>query len=106
MRQLRTKVGNHLLLYYSWWLGDLAQGRVVGSTRCGRKWKRVPDPLNQVTWQVMATGYFLTFRRGQGSASVTWTAGSSWRATRGIHIGDMLLPMQGFIASAGLLMIF
>ena len=28
-RQLHTKVGNHLLLYYSWWLGDLARAELL-----------------------------------------------------------------------------
>ena len=98
--QLRTKVGNHLLLYYSWWLGDLAKAELLVNT-LRPQMEESPDPLNQVTWQVMATGYFLTFA-GARECLGHVDRGLELARDGGIHIWDMLLPMQGFIASAGL----
>ncbi len=98
--QLRTKVGNHLLLYYSWWLGDLAKGGLLVNTLRSQM-EESPDPLNQITWQVMATSHFLTFADPRECLS---QVERGWQLTRdgGIHIWDMLLAMQGMIASVSL----
>ena len=98
--QLRTKVGNHLLLYYSWWLGDLAKAELLVNT-LRPQMEESPCALTQVTWQVMATGYFLTVADGRECLAYV-DRGLQLAREGGIHIWDMLLAVQGVIATAGL----
>jgi LuxR family maltose regulon positive regulatory protein len=98
--QLRNKVGNHLLLYYSWWMGDLAKAELLVNTLRSQM-EESPDPLNQITWQVMATGYFLTFAEARECLGHV-DRGLQLARDGGIHIWDMLLAVQGVIATAGL----
>jgi ATP/maltotriose-dependent transcriptional regulator MalT/DNA-binding SARP family transcriptional activator len=95
--QLRTKVGNHMLLYYSWWVGDLAKAELLVNT-LRPQMEESPCPLTQVTWQVMATGYYLTFTAAEECLPHV-ERGLQIAREAGIHGWDMLLAVQGVVAS-------
>lgn len=95
---LCLKTGPHLLLYYTWWIGDLPKAELLLNAL--RPYTENPEapPLAQITWCAMAGGYYwmnaenqeciATVERGLGLADAT-----------GVHVWDTLLCSHGMFAA-------
>jgi ATP/maltotriose-dependent transcriptional regulator MalT/two-component SAPR family response regulator len=97
--QLRAKVGNHLLLYYSWWLGDLAKAELL-LTMLRTEMEEHPAALHRVTWHAMATAYYLTFVPAE-ECLIYVNRAIEIAEDHSIHVWDTLLALQGVIAALG-----
>lgn len=97
-RGLQVKVGNHLLIYYTWWTGDLDKAELlVESLRAQIRQPGMP-PLLQITWDAMASGfYWMSAANAECLACVE--RGLDTARTNGVHTWDMLLCSQGVFAS-------
>jgi LuxR family maltose regulon positive regulatory protein len=95
---LQVKVGNHLLIYYTWWIGDLVKAeRLVESLGAGVREPGVP-PLLRITWDAMAAGfYWMRARNAECLACVDH--GIETGRANGVHVWDMLLFSQGVFGS-------
>src|SRR6267378_1376705 len=96
--RLQVRVGNHLLLYYTWWIGDLAKAELLVATLGAQIRTPGVAPLTQITWHAMAAGYFwMSAANAECIACVD--RGLEIGATSGVHVWDMLLGAQGVFAS-------
>jgi ATP/maltotriose-dependent transcriptional regulator MalT/DNA-binding SARP family transcriptional activator len=96
--RLQVKVGNHLLIYYTWWIGDLAKAELLVKTLGEQIRRRGVAPLTQITWCTMAAGfYWMSAANAECLACVD--RGLELGAASGVHLWDMLLCAQGVFAS-------
>lgn len=56
--QLRMNVGNHLLIYHTWWVGDLARAELLVNTLRAQMEQQSVCLLSRITWHAMAAGYY------------------------------------------------
>ncbi len=96
-RQLHTKVGSHLLLYYSWWLGDIARAELLMRT-LRPQMEDSACPLTQLTWQTMVTSYYMTVTGAEENLKHV-NRGLETAHTNGIQTWNLLLALQGVLAS-------
>lgn len=54
---LRLTAGSHLLLYYTWWLGDIARGGALVKLLKPLAQSRQISPLLQITWLAIEANY-------------------------------------------------
>lgn len=95
---LYAKVGNHLLIYYTWWTGDLRSAGLLVDALRGRMRQPGVPPLLQITWDAMAAGfYWMSAANGDCIACVEH--GLEVGRTTGVHTWDMLLLSQGVFGS-------
>ena len=92
--RLQVKVGNSLLIYYTWWTGELDKaGELVNALRAHMEQPGVP-PLMQITWNAMAAGfYWMTAANGECIACVEHALDMA--RVNGVHTWDRLLCSQG-----------
>lgn len=96
--RLQVKVGNHLLIYYTWWIGDLAKAELLVTTLGAQIRKPGVAPLTQITWHAMAAAYYwMSAANAECIACVD--RGLEIGAASGVHVWDMLLCAQGVFAS-------
>ena len=96
--RLKAKVGNHLLIYYTWWIGDLAKAELLVTTLEAQIRAAGVAPLTQITWYTMAAGYYwMSAANAKCIACVD--RGLEIGAESGVHTWDMLLCAQGLFAS-------
>ncbi len=94
----RMNIGNHLLLYYTWWRGDLARARVVFETlRTISDTPGVP-PLVKTTWQFMAAGFHWMNAENELAIAAA-DKGLAIAARTGVHIWDMFTCCQAVFAT-------
>lgn len=55
---LPVKVGNHLLIYHTWWIGDLARAELLVNTLREQMEQCSVCVLTRITWHTMAAGYY------------------------------------------------
>ena len=96
-RQLHTRVGTHLLLYYSWWVGDLARADLLVRT-LRPQIEDNPCPLTQPTWHAMATSYYMTVSASDESLKHV-NRGLEVARESGIQAWNLLLSLQGVLSS-------
>ena len=92
--RLQVKVGNSLLIYYTWWTGELDKaGELVQALRAQIERPGVP-PLMQITWNAMAAGYYwMTAANDECVACVEHAL--EMARVNGVHTWDRLLCSQG-----------
>ncbi|MFL6694034.1 MAG: BTAD domain-containing putative transcriptional regulator, partial [Ramlibacter sp.] len=96
--RLQVKVGNHLLIYYTWWIGDLAKAELLVNTLRAQIADPGVAPLLRITWDTMAAAYFwMSAKNGDCVACVDH--GLQTAQSTGVHTWDMLLCSQGVFAS-------
>src|SRR6266705_2688009 len=96
--RLQAKVGNHLLIYYTWWIGDLAKAELLVTTLGAQIRRPGVAPLTQITWYTMAAGdYWMSAANAECIACVD--RGLEIGGVCGVHTWDMLLCSQGVFAS-------
>jgi ATP/maltotriose-dependent transcriptional regulator MalT len=95
---LQVKVGNHLLIYYTWWTGELIQAERLVETLEADVCKPGMPPLLRITWDAMAAGfYWMRARNAECLACVDH--GLDTGRANGVHVWDMLLLSQGVFGS-------
>ena len=96
--RLQERVGNHLLVYYTWWIGDLAKAELLVTTLGAQIQRPGIAPLAQITWHTMASGYYwMSAANAKCIACVG--RGLEIGDASGVHTWDMLLCSQGVFAS-------
>lgn len=96
--RLQVKVGNHLLLYYTWWIGDLAKAELLVETLRAQVERPDVAPLLQITWYTMAAAYYW-MSAANADCIACVERGLERARTSGVHTWDMLLCSQGVFAS-------
>jgi LuxR family maltose regulon positive regulatory protein len=97
-RRLQERVGNHLLVYYTWWIGDLAKAELLVTTLGAQIQRPGVAPLTQIIWHTMAAGYYwMSAANAKCIACVD--RGLEIGDASGVHAWDMLLCSQGVFAS-------
>jgi ATP/maltotriose-dependent transcriptional regulator MalT len=92
--RLQVKVGNSLLIYYTWWTGELDKaGELVQALRAQIERPGVP-PLMQITWNAMAAGYYWMIAANAECVACVEHALEMGRIN-GVHTWDRLLCSQG-----------
>lgn len=96
--RLPVKFGNHLLIYYTWWTGDLAKAEALVETLRTQIEKPGVPPLVQITWHAMAAGYFWMSADNARCLECV-ERGLELGRSSGVHTWDMLLCSQGHFGS-------
>lgn len=92
--RLQVKVGNSLLIYYTWWTGELDKaGALIQALRAQIERPGVP-PLMQITWNAMAAGYYWMSAANAECIACVEHALELGRLN-GVHTWDRLLCSQG-----------
>ncbi|MEK6677785.1 MAG: hypothetical protein AABY39_00050, partial [Nitrospirota bacterium] len=87
-------MGNQLLLYYSWWNGDLVKG--TNLVNILEPLSRLPDlaPISRITWQAIKAVYSWMAADDRGCIQAV-EEGLRIAETTGVHILDFMLLAQG-----------
>ncbi len=95
---LRVKAGPHLLLYYTWWIGDLAKAELL--LKALRELVEDPNaaPLVQTTWCAMAAAFHWMSAENERCIETVENGLKVARQT-GVHAWDMLLCSQAVFAA-------
>ncbi|HYU69614.1 MAG TPA: hypothetical protein VEL09_09830, partial [Burkholderiales bacterium] len=95
---LRMKVGPHLVLYYTWWIGDLAKAELL--LKALRELAEDPNaaPLAQTTWCAMAAAFHWMSAENERCIE-TVEHGLKVAGETGVHAWDMLLYSQAVFAA-------
>lgn len=96
--RLQVKVGNHLLIYYTWWIGDLAKAELLVETLRAQVERPGVAPLLQITWYTMAAAYYWMSAANTDCIACV-DRGLELGRTSGVHTWDMLLCSQAVFAS-------
>ncbi|HUQ73835.1 MAG TPA: BTAD domain-containing putative transcriptional regulator [Burkholderiales bacterium] len=96
--RLQVKFGNHLLIYYTWWIGDLAKAELLVDTLRAQVQQPGVPPLVQITWYVMAAAYYWMSAANEECIACV-DRGLDLGRSSGVHTWDMLLCSQGHFAS-------
>lgn len=91
---LQAKLANHLLIYYTWWIGDLAAAQVLTEALGTRLLRPGTPPLMQIAWDAMAAGYYW-MRAANDECLARVEHGLDTARTAGVHSWDRLLCSQG-----------
>lgn len=94
--QLRIKVGNHMLIYQTWWRGELHKAHLLLATLEPMLLMH-GIPLLTITLHTMAAGY-KWMAADNDEAIAHANNGLELAAVSGIHVWDMLLCCQGVFA--------
>lgn len=90
----RIRIGHHLLIYYTWWIGDLSRATLVMNTiRPLVKPERIA-PLAFITWCTMEAAYHWFTASYESCLRAVETGLQTAEAT-GVHVFDFLLLIQG-----------
>lgn len=96
--QLRIKVGNHLLIYETWWRGDLHKAQILLATLQPLVQGPGVQPLGVVTMHAMAAGY--SWMVAENDQAIEYAhKGLEVAEQAGVHAWDMLLCSQGVFGS-------
>ena len=95
---LQVKVGNHLLIYYTWWLGDLASAEVLVENLRAQVMRPGTPPLLVINWDGMAAGFYW-MRAANAECLARVEHGLETSRTTGVHVWDRLLCSQGHFGS-------
>lgn len=91
---LQVKVGNSLLIYHTWWTGELDKAELLVRTLRAQVERPGMPPLLRITWDAMAAGfYWMSAANADCIACVEH--GLETGRTNGVHTWDRLLCSQG-----------
>jgi LuxR family transcriptional regulator, maltose regulon positive regulatory protein len=96
--RLQVKVGNHLLIYYTWWIGDLAKAELLVDTLRAQVAGAGVAPLLRITWDTMAAAYSWMSAENAECVACVDRALQTAQST-GVHTWDMLLCSQAVFAT-------
>lgn len=96
--QLQMKVGSHLLIYYTWWIGDLAKAELLVSTLRARMQQESVTPLMQTTWHTMVAAYYW-MSAANTDCIVSVNRGIEIGQQTGVHAWDVMLYCLAVYAS-------
>ncbi len=87
-------MGNHLLLYYTWWSGDLAKG--TNLVNMLEPLSRIPDlaPLSRIAWHAIKAAHCWMTADNTGCIQAVEEGLKIAEAT-GVHVWDFMLLAQG-----------
>ena len=91
---LRMMMSSHLLLYYMWWLGDLAKAAVVTKTLRQGIERNSAAPLPVIIWSGIEAGYYWMTAETERCVQSA-TEGLRAADESGIHLWDFMLCAQG-----------
>jgi len=95
---LRLKVGPHLLLYYTWWTGDLSRAQqLLNRLRPYAEDPKAP-PLLQTAWCAMAGAYYWLVAEHAACIDIVEQGLAVGEAT-GVHAWDVFLCSHGMFAT-------
>lgn len=92
--QLRMVMSSHLLLYYMWWLGDLAKAAVITKTLRQGGGIDHAAPLPVIIWSGIEAGYHWMTANPAGCVESA-REGLRMADDSGIHLWDFMLCAQG-----------
>jgi len=95
---LQVKVGNHLLIYYTWWIGDLAGAQALVESLRPQVMRPGTPPLFEIHWDAMASGYYW-MRAANAECLARVEHGLETSRTAGVHVWERLLCSQGVFGS-------
>lgn len=95
---LRIKTGPHLLLYYTWWIGDLHKAELLLNALRPYAEDASAPPLVQTTWCAMAGAYYWMNAENPACIAIV-ERGLGLSDTTGVHVWDMLLCSHGAFAT-------
>ncbi len=91
---LRMLMGNHLLLYHTWWSGDLAKGANLVKTLEPLSRTQELTPFTRIAWQAIRAAYL--WMVGDSAACLQAVRqGLDTADTTGVHLWDFMLLAQG-----------
>jgi len=92
--QLRMMIGHHLVLYHTWWTGDLAKARAVINAL--RPLARTPGiaPLTLILWYATEAIYYWMTASPEDCLKAV-EEGLEISKTAGVHLWDFMLFAQG-----------
>lgn len=87
-------MGNHLLLYYTWWSGDLAKG--TNLVNMLEPLSHIPDlaPLTRIAWHAIKSAHCWITADNAGCIQAVEEGLKIAEAT-GVHVWDFILLAQG-----------
>ncbi len=91
---LSMLMGNHLLLYYTWWSGDLAKG--TNLVNMLEPLSRIPDlaPLSRIAWHAIKAAH--CWMTGDNTICIQAVEeGLKIAEATGVHVWDFMLLAQG-----------
>lgn len=91
---LRMMMSSHLLLYYMWWLGDLAKAAIVTKTLRQGSGQDSAAPLPVIIWSGIEAGYYWMTAETERCVQSA-TEGLRAADESGIHLWDFMLCAQG-----------
>lgn len=96
--RLQVKTGNHLLIYYAWWIGDLAKAELLVSTLRAQMQQESVAPLMQTTWHAMAAAYYWASAANKECIDCV-NRGLEIGQETGVHTWDVMLCAQAVSAT-------
>ncbi len=91
---LQVKIGNSLIIYYTWWTGELEKAELLVRTLRSQVEQPGMPPLLRITWDAMAAGfYWMSAANAHCIACVEH--GLETGRVNGVHTWDRLLCAQG-----------
>lgn len=91
---LRVMIGNHLLLYYIWWTGDLAKATLLANTLRAAMGTAGVAALTRIAWYAIEAAYcWMTARNDRCVKAVN--DGIILAQKTGIRMWDFMLCAQG-----------
>lgn len=96
--RMRAYIGTQLLLYYTWWIGNLAKGGVVVSALESLMSRPDTPPLVAVSWCGMSAAYYWMIAENAKSVQAA-DAGLALAESSGVHIMDIALCNQALFAT-------
>jgi len=88
--RLRLSIGNHLILYYMWWISDKVKAEmIVMALQPILKNKQLP-PLAIITWKMIEAGYHWMVT-GSGESSKSAQEGLDIGEQHGVHLLDVYI---------------
>lgn len=88
-------IGNHLLLYYTWWIGDLAKAGNIFNLLEAQTRSHDMTPLTRIAWYAIQGAYFWMTANNPACLGAVRKGLEIARST-GVHLWDFMLLAQGF----------
>jgi DNA-binding SARP family transcriptional activator len=92
--QLQSSFAPHVLLYCTWWLGDLAKAELILNTLKPRMTSSDIVPIANITWLANAAAFYWMTAASEDCVNAA-ERGLALADKHGIHIWDMFLCSQG-----------
>ena len=95
---LRISIGNHLVLYYMWWVQDKAKVEIIVHALQPIIESGKAPPLARITWQMIEAGYHWMIT-GSGKSVQSAQKGLDIGEETGVHILDVYILTHAVFSS-------